>query len=94
MTRQRNKVRPTRWDKDVAFAVRAAVEGTPAVQLDGVAFPHPDFVMQSGRYAGSRIRNLPDSYLEWGLEQGWDWAADELTRRFEAGCSTTKGGRR
>jgi hypothetical protein len=49
---------------------------------DPAKFPHPDFVMQNGRYAGVKIGDLPAEYLTWiATEKGWGWAKEELARR-------------
>lgn len=52
------------------------------VSSSDVKFPHPEFVMQNGRYQGVKIKDLPVDYLMWiTKEKGWGWAKEELARR-------------
>jgi|688.fasta_scaffold211621_2 hypothetical protein len=58
-------------------------DSTPKVVTQTVKFGHPDWVMQSGRHTGVKISDLPMDFLEWAASKmGWDWAREEIARRY------------
>jgi hypothetical protein len=50
----------------------------------------PEYVIKTGRYKGTQVKDIPSDFLEWCSSKGITWARAELFRR-ESGLDKEGG---